>query len=51
MSSDPLLGSQDVAGKWGVRGWSGPRSQVSLWNGPPSEGPGFAEEKFKSEPQ
>ena len=28
-----------VAGEWRERGWSCPRSQVSPWDGLPSEGP------------
>ena len=37
----PLIGFSclaDVAGEWDTRGWSCPRSQVSPWDGPPSEG-------------
>ena len=28
----------EVAGKWSPKGWLCPRSQVSSWDGPPSEG-------------
>ena len=31
--------SKDVARKWGTRGWSYPRSQLSPWDRPPNEGP------------
>ena len=33
--------SDSVAGKWGMRGWLCPRSRVSSWDGPPSEGSWF----------
>ena len=28
-----------VVGEWGTRGWSCPRSPVSPWDRPPSDGP------------
>ena len=42
-------GSHDVTGKWGKRGWSGPRSQMSLWNAQASEGLGFAQQKIQEQ--
>ena len=41
--------SHDVTGKWGKRGWSGPTSQMSLWNAQASEGPGFAQQRIQEQ--